>query len=209
MRKGKLLIIIGAIAGLLVCGVVSAGAVLVDFDDLPLSQNIDGQHLEVFPNGVTITSADASTFVGDRWTSYNHSVTNDGFLVVNPLVFTFDVPRGFVQFTGGDAGGDLDQFNVKAYDNGGNLLFSVDSPVFGGNPLDLDLYMVDQYTIIFDNALHGTGFIKTLEVTSIGPEAGIEIDDLIFCQPVPIPPSAILLGSGLLGLVGLRRFRKA
>ena len=193
MQKGKLTIIALALATLLVWGAGPARAELVDFDDLALGQNIDGMHLGVFPNGVTITSADASTYVYSRWTSYNHGVTNTGYLVVNPLVFTFDEARGFVQFTGGDAGGDLDQFNVKAYDIGGNLLFSVNSPVFGGNPFDPNnLYMVDQYTMIFDNKLHGTGFIKKLEVTSIGPDYGIAIDDLIFCQPVPIPPSALL-----------------
>ena len=35
---------------------------------------------------------------------------------------------------------------------------------------------------------------------------GFEFD--LSAQPVPLPPAVLLLGTGLLGLAGLRRFRK-
>ena len=41
-----------------------------------------------------------------------------------------------------------------------------------------------------------------------GDNVGALLDN-VSVSSVPVPPSAILLGSGLLGLVGLRRFRKS
>ena len=44
------------------------------------------------------------------------------------------------------------------------------------------------------------------------PLNDMDYNDLVFvvqANAVPIPPSVILLGSGLLGLVGLRRLRKS
>ena len=49
------------------------------------------------------------------------------------------------------------------------------------------------YLFYTDSASGGTGSVTVTPVTA----------------PVPLPPTALLFGSGLLGLVGLRRFRKS
>ena len=63
MKKNFLVLL--ALVGVLALVPVSAGAVLVNFDSLPLG-NIDGVALgDPFPNGVKITSADGSTYVAN------------------------------------------------------------------------------------------------------------------------------------------------
>ena len=49
--------------------------------------------------------------------------------------------------------------------------------------------------------------MKKVTIESIGPGAGVGLDDLVFChpEPVPVPAAVWLLGSGLVGLIGLRR----
>jgi hypothetical protein len=200
-----------ALVGVLALGPVSAGAVLVDFSEFAVGDNIDGLVIGApSPNHVTITSGDHSTFIYDRWSSYPNGVTNNGFLVGNAMTFTFEVPRGVAGFTGGDAGSDKDRFTVKAYDIHHNLLASLDTGVFGGNaalPSPYEHYMVDQYRVDFTSV----GFIKTMvvEAFSVDGGAGIVIDDLTYCHPAPIPGSLLLLGSGILGLVGVGRRKKS
>lgn len=200
-----------ALAGLMAFGPNPASAVLIDFDSMPLG-NINGVHIgPVFPDGVTITAADGSAYValGDQpgfgFSSWPNTVTNNGFITVAALTFTFDVPRGYVSFVGGDSGNDTDQFTVSAYAANGSLITSFTTPVFGGNPLDPDNFMVDSYQVTFD----GMGSIIKRVVVSNAINAGILIDDLQYCKPIPVPPAALLLASGLLALVGLRRkFKK-
>lgn len=201
-----------ALVGILVLGPVSAGSVLVNFSEFADGQNIDGLLIgDPSPNHVTITSGDQSTYIFDRWTSYPNGVTNAGFLIGNPMTFTFEVPRGVAGFTGGDAGGDQDRFVVNAYDKNGVLLVSYDTGVFGGQPElppPYEHYMVDQVRVDFTNV----GYIKTMvvEAFSVGGGAGIVIDDLTYCHPaVPIPGSLLLLGSGIIGLVGVGMRRKS
>ena len=123
------------------------------------------------------------------------------------MTFTFDVPRGTVGFSGGDNGIDQDRFTVTAYDINGNQLAFVDTGVFGGNAPSLINYMVDQVRIDFTTV----GYIKTMVVQafSVNGAPGILIDDLTYCHPTPIPGSLLLLGSGLVGLVGLRLRRRS
>jgi len=190
-----------------------AGAVFMTFDNLPLG-NIEGQHLGTAPNGVTITSADnASTAIingnvqGFGWLTPFNVVTNDGFLIGNTMTLTFDIDRGYVAFYGGDAGGDQDHFIAKAYNDSNVLVATFDSGVYGGNPLSSINYMVDR---AFCEFVPGVSDIKyvTIEAFSVNGGLGILIDNLEFCRPVPVPPTALLLGSGLLGLVGFRFRRK-
>lgn len=214
----KKLLILTTLLALAALGPGSAGANLINFDGIATGTNIDGLHLgPAFPDGVVITSASGTTQVGSPvdgtdagvgYRSYANSITNYGavnFITPgNPMTITFDVPRGLVAFTGGDRGGDVDQFSVDAFDAGGNLLFTVTTPVFGGNTSDPEV-MVDYYRLTFDNTVNFTGYIKQIVIRD-AINNGIGIDDLEYCQPAPapIPGTLLLLGSGILGLVGLK-----
>jgi HpiC1 cyclase len=64
-------------------------------------------------------------------------------------------------------------------------------------------------TVIFTSSADTIGLGENLKIvlTSNGTQA--DFDNVrLDVTSVPVPPSALLLGSGLLGLVGLRKFRK-
>jgi len=130
--RTKSRLLLGAALIMLLVGLPGiAGAVYMGFDNLALG-NIDGNHLGTWPDGVTITSADASTYVADGnqlswgWLTPFKVVTNEGFLVNNLMTLTFDTGRGYVAFFGGDAGNDLDHFVAKAYSAANVLLGTFD-----------------------------------------------------------------------------------
>ena len=192
-------------AMIFVFGVIgSANAIILDFDSLPLG-NIDGVNL----GGVTITTVDGSTIVesngGVGYMSALNAITNSGWVVHNDLVLTFDSLVSSVTLTGGDSGGDSDQFTLEAYDSVYNLLGTYTTPIFGGNPYISGVGpMQDFYTANISFA--GTKYVHVTDVMV----NGIGIDDLEFDgAAVPIPSAILLLGSGLFGLAGFRRkFRK-
>jgi hypothetical protein len=116
-----------------------------------------------------------------------------------------------------------DAFIGGAYGDGAISLYSSGAPVFGSYSL-LDSNVWDAGTEVNDElavnvpALMGAGSVDENGVIAI-PHAGIlgigDIDPSfdwrgavvaeISVAPVPIPGAVLLLGSGLIGLVGLRR----
>ncbi len=190
-------------AMIFVFGVIgSANAIILDFDSLSLG-NIDGVNL----GGVTITTSDGSTEVisngGVGYMSAPNAISNLGWVTNNDLILTFDALVSSVTLTGGDRGGDDDQFTLEAYDSSYNLLGFYTTPIFGGN-IAGGPFMQDFYTANISFA--GIKYVHVADAQW----AGIGIDDLEFDgAAVPIPSAILLLGSGLFGLAGFRRkFRK-
>lgn len=201
---GKIIFMLG-LMGALVLGPGPASAMLINFDDLAVGAVIDGVNLGGLtistPGGTTQVVANGMSGVGYR--SPFQAVTNytdsGNFVTFAPLIIRFDLLQDFVAVVGGDMGGDTDQFTITAYGDTGNFLASFTTPEFGGND-PIGNVMVDHYTAQFDL---GLAVIRTLMVSD-AINAGIGIDNVSF-HNVPIPGSVLLMGSGLLGMLGLAR----
>jgi hypothetical protein len=214
------ILVLMAVLAMAAFGAGSAGANFINFDNFPATAGnpvgIEGQHIgPAYPHGVTITSqnGDTAVYFSDLplwgYVTGDNTVSNETFLVNNIMTFTFDVPRGYVAFSGGDAGGDQDRFEVKLYDSANVNFLTFDSLVFGSQPADPFNLMVDRVDFSYTGAQYAK--YMTVEAFSVNYGAGILIDNLDYCRPAPtpIPGSVLLLGSGILGLVGVGMRKKA
>ena len=179
-----------------------ATTISINFDSIPTGTNINGVDL----GGVTLTTADASTITlnggGVGYISGPNAVTTFGFMQLNYLVMTFSSIVTSVTLTGGDQGGDMDQYIIRAYDSSDVFLGSATTPVFGGNPVDgPEMQDFFTQTITFPN-------IKRVEVQSL-INAGIGIDNLSFSTDttVPEPATSALVIAGLFALAVLGKRR--
>ncbi len=175
---------------------VANALVTIDFDAYSDYQNLDGINL----GGVTLTTSTGTVevFANRDGASYRSPINSVSSPTgKDPIIGVFDVPVIYVSLWAGDVGGvgdDDDQWQLDAYDApfGGNLLGSVTSPIWIGDP----------YVQL---SITATGIMR-FEATWLGQVGGIAYDDLEF---IPIPaPGAILLGSIGVGLVGWLRRRR-
>jgi hypothetical protein len=114
----------------------------------------------------------------------------------NATIAIFDLSTDYVSVTLGDLGEDQDDLFLKAYDSSNLLIGSAyfDNPLgsFAGTTLSVSSPIAN---------------IAWVEFYGVGSRNNsIYWDNFTFnMTPVPVPATLILLGTGLIGLAGIRK----
>jgi hypothetical protein len=164
--------------------------------------------------GVAYTSSSSQLYFGISSGEYNQQI--DGFFVTNTTYAWDSMTNGdsFAKQFGGPTGDDPDWFLLTVYGldsgyarTGDSAEFYLADYRFADNSQD---YIVADWTW-FD--LTGLGVVSGLEFELSSTDNGsfgmntpayFAMDNLE-ASPVPVPAAVWLLGSGLLGLIGIRR----
>ena len=196
MKKSRLLC-----AGVF-CLMVSsfnASAALIDFQPLEHVDGFIGSHGQLYiEDGFQITGEALSTF-GTTEVRYTGSTALFSNVGDSDIVLSKD------------GGGTFDLISIVLSDLDANFNFSQDTSVTfirdGGHSqaFTLDEDVFTSQTFFFD-----AGFQGSTTVTWTQADDGHQFDDIqVALTSVPIPAAAWLFGSGLLGLVGMARRKKA
>jgi hypothetical protein len=145
------------------------GGVTIDFEGFADGQNIHGTNL----GGVTATapSGFVMVLVNSSDASYHSPVSSViSASYEEPLIFSFDSPQTSVGLWAGDSGGDLDSWQLVAFDAavGGAVVDTAQQPAddWNGTP----------YTYL---EVSGPGILR-VEASWLGPSAPVAYDDLSF-----------------------------
>ena len=186
-----------------------ASAVLTLFDGTLSDTQIitDGSALDSNPAAGVITFIGA---VGNNWTINVSTGLSDspsgidlnsidrslgaGFLTLTYTDVGFTLGSSATMMIGGTAGGTVDNTAIVGL-----------TPIHTFTDLGPGAFS-DTFTSAISPYLNALTEIVTIEHVAAGVTS---FDASLKTSAVPLPPSALLLGSGLLGLVALRRFRKS
>ncbi|MDD5011801.1 MAG: hypothetical protein PHQ00_06735, partial [Phycisphaerae bacterium] len=133
-KTSLILMLIIIFTSICAAGAPEFGCKLIDFESFDDYQNIQGLNL----GGVTLTnptSGNVEIYANDRVGGYYHSPVNSigskrfdeddhRLITVNPTVGVFDWPMRYIGLWAGDGGGDMDSWELEAFDApaGGNSL---------------------------------------------------------------------------------------
>ena len=195
----------------------STAPITLDFDDLT-----PGQEVTVY-NGITFSGDTPVTVYAEGGYASSPNAILNGPTAMGAIWVYFNLDEDlpwFFEVTGGDnAGNDLDSFTVEAYayaipGSSAVIVASEDSGLFGGNtPQPSDGSYGDYYTVSLSlspedwpipDYAEGIAYVK---ITPTSPSGyGLTFDDITYdTTPIPIPGAVWLLGSGLIGIVTLRK----
>jgi hypothetical protein len=94
-------------------------------------------------------------------------------------------------------------------DNPAELSFSIMGTQIGSPILGGAVGAWKQFYVTWNSGTNTFVDLAAINLNLVASGNDFCLDDIVFdTNPVPLPPSALLLGTGLLGLVGWRRLRK-